>query len=69
MKKLKYDDWQNMDYFHNDRGDLERWCDWESRKEEIRKINPDLVKAFEEMKYWERQFNSILDNSEAEEEE
>ena len=29
IRKVTEDDWNMLDYFWNDKGDLTRWCDWE----------------------------------------
>ena len=32
--EVSEDDWNMLDYFWNDKGDLTRWCDWERFKSE-----------------------------------
>ena len=49
MAKINDDDLNMMDYFYNERGDLEHWSSWEQRKEEIRKLNPELIFAYDIM--------------------
>ena len=43
MKKLTYSDWQSIEYFIEKYGDLRNWIGFESRKEEIKNINPRLI--------------------------
>jgi len=49
MNKLTYGDWHDMDYFMEKYGDLTNWSSFESRKEEIRKVNPRLIQLNEDI--------------------
>ena len=46
--KITNEDYRSIQYFHEERGDLERWSGWEERKELIYSKHPELKKAYED---------------------
>ena len=70
MKKLTYSDWQSIEYFREKYGDLRNWIGFESRKEEIKNINPrlielndDIIKAKQDLDYKLSSFRIELENT------
>lgn len=62
--KIEEDDRAMMVYFHNERGNLERWDSWDDRKEEIRKTAPHLVRRYEKMIKNKKIFELLLASAE-----
>ena len=48
MEKMTMEDLRMVKYFWEEKEDISRWCDWEKRKEIIRKEAPEIVKAWED---------------------
>lgn len=54
------DDLNMLDHFWNNKGDLERWCDWEKRKPHI---DPLIVKAWEDYKLARELLSRLIDSA------
>lgn len=46
---MNYDDYTMLWYFHFERGDVTRWAGWEHKQSELKKENPELYKALEDL--------------------
>lgn len=53
-------------YFAEEKGDIERWSEWESRKEEIGKVYPELIPAIKAKVIAERTLQAIINSIKAE---
>lgn len=49
MSKLTYADWHSLDHFMEKNGHLNNWSSFESRKEEIKKVNPRLIELADDI--------------------
>lgn len=46
---MSEDEKATIKYFWTEKGDVTRWCEWDEHKEEIRKTNPELVAAVDNL--------------------
>jgi hypothetical protein len=56
-------------YFWREKGDIERWCDFKEKKEELRIMFPSLIRAWEDYKHAEVTLNALVDSLYLSEEE
>lgn len=47
-------------YFIKEKGDITRWCSWESKKQEIEEEFPELINALKQLEIAERTLNAIV---------
>ena len=47
-------------YFHEEKGDITRWCSWEEKKDAIFDICPELREALHDLDVAERNLNRIV---------
>jgi hypothetical protein len=64
MSGVTQQDIHDINYFYFQRDDLERWCDWEKKKEEIRKSHPEVVDAYERLVSAKATFEILIKNME-----
>ena len=60
--KLTNDDLNMIVYFHREKGDLTRWCDWENKKDQIKVEFPELIAAHDNLIVAKRTINAIVEN-------
>jgi len=56
------DDKNMIDYFLNEKGDIERWSSWEDRKADIKAEYPELIYALNQVKIANRVLSAIVKN-------
>ncbi len=62
--ELTEEDVNMLAYFWNEKGDLERWCHWEDRKEIMEMHCPEILKAWHEYKLSRRVLTKLINNLE-----
>jgi len=60
-ERLTADDYDAIEYFHREKGDITRWSRWEERKPIIREIHPELVDAIERLTAAERTLLAVVE--------
>lgn len=65
-EKLKESDYAMVQYFYEEKGDIERWSEWENKKPLFKKYNPELIKAIKKVKKAEWKLSKVIDNLEPE---
>ena len=62
MNAIEYDDWNMLNYFWKEKGNLERWCGWD----EFKAANPrhPVVEAWERHKAAEAMLDVVVKGSE-----
>lgn len=64
MSKISEGDAAMLIYFHHDKGDITRWCDWD----EFAKKHPEFQRAFDRMEDARRDFENLIKTVEVEDE-
>jgi len=59
-KKLTPQDKSDIVYFHQYRGDIERWVGWENAKPLVQKEYPELLDAMERLVSAKRTLSAIV---------
>lgn len=59
------EDARMLDYFWNEKGDLERWSNWHARREAIRESHPEIIKAWEDYKVARRMLSVVIKAADA----
>lgn len=62
MEKLTEQQIDDLKYFWWEKGDLERWCDFEKLKPQIEKEFPRIIYLWEEHKSCVKMLNVIMDS-------
>ena len=61
MSDIDWDEIRNMlDYFHTEKGDIERWGSWEDNKAAISERYPELIPAMERIVIAERTLDAVI---------
>jgi hypothetical protein len=60
---LTEEDLNMLDYFWNQKEDLERWSSWKDRKPAIQATHPEIIKAWEDYKMARRILTAIIAGS------
>ncbi len=55
------EDRNNIAYFIKEKGDIERWVNWEERKEDIEAEYPELIAAIKQVEIAERTLAAIVE--------
>jgi hypothetical protein len=58
------DDIDQIDYFWRNKDDLERWSEWETKKEAIAVECPELIQAWEAYKSAIRNMTAVVESLE-----
>lgn len=62
MEKLTEEQIQDLKYFWLEKGDLERYCDFELLKPQIQEQIPELIKAWNDYKASIKILNLVVEN-------
>lgn len=57
--QLTDEDFRNIQYFHQYKGDITRWCDWEKRHL-LKKQKPALYNAFLQLEIAQETLNELV---------
>lgn len=57
---MNENDLNMLDYFWNQKEDLERWSSWEARKPAIQATHPEIIKAWEDYKVARRMLTAVI---------
>lgn len=60
MSKITDEDRGCLEYFHEEKGDITRWCDWEDMKPVFQEEHPELITAMESVRIANLTLNSIV---------
>lgn len=60
QQKLSDEDYRMLEHFYNDKGDVTRWCDWEKKKDWLRRDDPALYHAFQQVEIAHQTLQALL---------
>lgn len=60
MSKITQEDRNSLRYFHEEKGDITRWVNWEDKKELFFEEYPELRTAIDNLRAWNLIMNSII---------
>lgn len=50
----------SIDYFINEKGDIDRWCDWQNRRPIVAAKYPELIDALERINISKRNLSAVV---------
>lgn len=59
-KQLTDEDMNSIVYFHREKGDVTRWCEWNEKKHLLQKENPALWHAFQQLEIAQQTLDALL---------
>jgi len=62
VSQLQIEDLRSMQYFHKEKGDITRFCDWEKLKPLVRLEYPEVIAAMAALKVAERTLDAAIYN-------